>query len=105
LSNTVKNQGGSAAGAFAIGFVLSANNIIGDGDDIALTPQRSVSGLGVGLSNGGSTTVTVPGDTAPDVYFIGAIADVNGAVAEGNESNNTRLAAGTITVTPQEGPR
>ena len=105
VSDAVKNQGSSMAGAFAIGFVLSANNIIGEGDDIALTPQRSLGGLGVGLSSGGSTTVTVPDDTAPGIYYIGAIADINGTVAEGNESNNTRLAAGTITVTQQEGPR
>jgi subtilase family serine protease len=99
LSNTVKNQGGSAAGAFAIGFVLSTNTIIGDGDDIPMTPQKSVSGLGVGLSSSSSTTVLVPDDTATGVYYVGAIADVNGAVAEGNENNNTRLATGTITVT------
>jgi subtilase family serine protease len=45
--------------------------------------------------------VTVPGGTTPGInYYIGAIADVNGAVAESNEGNNTRIASGTITVTP-----
>jgi subtilase family serine protease len=100
VSSTVKNQGGSSAGAFAIGLVLSSDSVIGNGDDIAMTPQRSVSGLGVGLSSNASTTVTVPGGTTPGIYYIGAIADVNGVVAEGNEGNNTRLATGTITVTP-----
>ncbi len=42
----------------------------------------------------------VPGGTALGVYHVGAIADVNGAVTESNEGNNTRLASGTITVTP-----
>ncbi|MBI3597606.1 MAG: hypothetical protein HY203_10680 [Nitrospirae bacterium] len=41
-----------------------------------------------------------PNGPAPGVYYVGAIADVNGAVAEGNEGNNTRMATGTITVTP-----
>ena len=100
VSDTVKNQGGSSASSFAIGFVLSPNNIIGDGDDIALTPQQSVSGLGVGLSSSSSTSVTVPGSTATGVYYVGAIADVNGVVGESNETNNNRLASGTITVTP-----
>ena len=50
LANTVKNQGGSRAGAFAIRFVLSSNTVIGDADDIALTPQRSLAGLNVGIS-------------------------------------------------------
>jgi subtilase family serine protease len=100
VSNTVKNQGGSTAGAFEIGFVLSVNNVIGDGDDIAMTPQRSIASLGVGASSAGTTTVTVPGGTAPGVYYIGAIADVNGTVTESREGNNTRVTLGTITVTP-----
>jgi hypothetical protein len=100
VSDTVKNQGGSSAGAFAVGFVLSANNVIGDGDDIPLTPQQSVGGLGVGLSSSSSITVTVPGGTTPGSYFIGAIADANGVVPESDEGNNTLVAVGTITVTP-----
>ena len=47
-----------------------------------------------------TATVTVPGGTTPGIYYIGAIAVVNGAVAEGNETNNTRRATSTITVTP-----
>jgi subtilase family serine protease len=100
VSNTVKNQGGSSASVFAIGFVLSTNTTIGDSDDIVLTPQRSVSSLGVGSSSAASTTVTVPSGTATVVYYVGAIADVNGAVSEGNEGNNTRVTTTTITVTP-----
>jgi subtilase family serine protease len=99
VSNTVKNQGGSSASSFAIGFVLSSDNVIGNGDDIAMTPQRSVGGLGVGLISNASTTVTVPGGTPQGTYYVGAVADVNGVIAEGNEGNNTRLATGTITVT------
>jgi len=100
ISNTVKNQGGSQALGFAIGFVLSPNNTVGDGDDVALTPQRSVAVLNVNASSAATTTVTVPVGTAPGVYYVGAIADVNNAVTESNEANNTRLATSTITVTP-----
>jgi hypothetical protein len=100
LSDTVINRGGSSASAFAIGFVLSPNNIIRDGDDIPMTPQRSIASLGVGASSAGTTTVTVPGGTAPGVYYIGAIADVNGTVTESREGNNTRVTVGTIAVTP-----
>jgi subtilase family serine protease len=101
VTDTVKNQGGSAASGFAIGIVLSKNNVIGDVDDILLAPQQPVGGLGTGLNSSSlSTTVTVPGGTATGVYYVGAIADVNEAVTEGDEGNNTVLATGTITVTP-----
>jgi alpha-tubulin suppressor-like RCC1 family protein/subtilase family serine protease len=99
--STVRNQGGSAASGSAVGFVLSSDNIIGNGDDIVLTPSQAVGGLGVGvISSTLTTTLTVPGGTTTGVYRVGAVADVNGAVAESNEGNNTRIASGTITVTP-----
>jgi hypothetical protein len=49
---------------------------------------------------GSSDRFAVPCGTTPGIYYLGAIADVNGAVTEGNEGNNTILATGTITVTP-----
>jgi subtilase family serine protease len=100
ISNTVKNQGGSQAAASEVGFVLSTDFVIGNGDDIPLTPNRPVAVLGVNATSAASTVVTVPGGTTPGVYHVGAIADVNGAVSESNEGNNNRLASGTIMVTP-----
>jgi subtilase family serine protease len=98
VANTAKNQGSAAAGEFAIKLVLSTNAIIGDADDIVLTPQRSLSSLAVGASRPATTTVAVPSAAPTGVYYVGAIADVNGAVSESDEANNTRLTTTTITV-------
>ena len=98
LSNTVKNQGGIAAPAFTIGFVLSVNTVIGDADDIVLSPQRSITSLNASASSAASTSVTVPLSTPSGSYYIGAIADVNNTVTEGNEGNNTRATVGVIGV-------
>jgi subtilase family serine protease len=90
LSNTVTNQGGVKAGSFTVAFHLSTNTTYGDGDDIAFTTTRSVSSLGVGVSNTASTTLTVPTTTPLGDYFICAKADDANTVAESDETNNTR---------------
>ncbi|HEY5599703.1 MAG TPA: CARDB domain-containing protein, partial [Candidatus Manganitrophaceae bacterium] len=98
LSNTVKNQGGSVAGNFSIRFVLSPNAVIGDADDVSLSPERGLASLGVGVSSAANSTLTVPPATPSGIYQIGAIADVNNTVDEEREDNNTLLAPTMITV-------
>lgn len=36
----------------------------------------------------GGPTLTIPGGTAPETYYIGILVDRTNAVAESNESNN-----------------
>jgi subtilase family serine protease len=102
LSNTVKNQGGAAAGSFAIAFHLSTNTTYGDGDDIAFTATRSVGSLSAGASSSASTSLNVPASTPLGNYYVCVMADSNNTVNEGsptNENNNTRCTAATINVT------
>jgi hypothetical protein len=99
VSNTVKNQGGSKAGAFTIAFHLSSNTTYGDGDDITLTPTRSVTTLAAGASSAATTTVTVPASTPLGVYHVCAMADSGSTVAESNEGNNSTCTGTTIQVT------
>ncbi|HUK55344.1 MAG TPA: CARDB domain-containing protein, partial [Nitrospiria bacterium] len=98
LSNTVKNQGGSKAGSFAIGFHLSTNTTFGDGDDVAITQTRSVGSLAIGATSAGTTTLTVPGLTPSGTYYVCAMADVNNTVTEGDETNNSLCTISTIIV-------
>ena len=100
VSNTVKNIGGSAAGSFAVGFVLSSNTALGDADDLVLPSQRLVTGLGAGAGSAASTGLRVPSTAPPGAYTIAAVADANAAVAEGQEANNGLVVAGTLNVTP-----
>ncbi len=90
ISSTVYNQGTVSTGTTSyVKFYLSLDTTINQ-DDIYLG-QRSISSLGAVSSSSGTTTVTIPSNVAPDTYYIGAIADATGVVAESAESNNARF--------------
>ncbi len=93
ITNTVKNQGGAAAGAFDVGFYLSSDNVFG-GDTLLAT--RRVTGLGAGLVSTATTPVTIPSNFSAATYFVIVRADTAGTpgeVVEANEGNNERATA------------
>ena len=94
VSDSVKNIGASAAGASVIRFYLSANALFDSGD--TLLGQRAVDPLGAGLTNGGTTSVTIPSGLS-GTYYLFAIADGANQVQEASESNNTFLRVVQIT--------
>ena len=98
ILDSMTNRGGSQALSFDIGYVLSPNNIIGDGDDIRLPTTRTLDVLNVGATSTASTSVTIPADVPPGVYYVGAVADIDGTVVELSEANNTGKASSTVTV-------
>jgi hypothetical protein len=98
ILDSLTNRGGSQALSFDIGYVLSPNNIIGDGDDIRLPTTRTLDVLSVGATSTASTSVTIPADVPPGVYYVGAVADIDGTVVELSEANNEGKASSTITV-------
>ena len=96
MTDTTKNQGAGAAAASTTSYYLSKNTVL----DAADTPLggREVPALAPGATHAGSATVTIPGVIEPGTYTVFAKADGPGAVAEAQESNNTR------TTTIQIGP-
>jgi subtilase family serine protease len=96
VSNTVANTGGAAAGAFRVTLYMSPT----DPTPGAGTPvgYRDVSSLAVGASSTASTVVTIPATAAAGAYYVSAVADSAGAVAELDETNNGRTAATTTAV-------
>jgi subtilase family serine protease len=98
LSNTVKNQGGSKAGAFVIAFHLSTDTTYGNGDDVVITQTRSITSLAINATSAASTTLTVPLSTSTGTYYVCTMADNNDTVTEGDETNNTRCTTTTINV-------
>lgn len=98
ILDSLSNNGGAQALAFDVGFVLSPNSVIGDGDDIPLPETRTLTSLGVGATSTASTSVTIPESVAAGSYYVGAVADVNGVVDESNEANNTKRASSKVTV-------
>ena len=98
VSDTTRNQGAGDAGPFKTAFYLSSNSTL-SADDRRLG-DRSLTGLGEGLSNTVNTTLPVPTTTVPGMYYLIAKADDLNAVVEPTESNNTRVATAQIKVGP-----
>jgi len=99
ISNTVRNDGTAAAGAFRVGLYLSDDANCTRGD--TLLGSRGLAGLAVGASSAANTGVTIPAGTALGSYFICGIADDMAEVAESSEANNTRSAAlAVVSATP-----
>jgi subtilase family serine protease len=86
ITDTIKNQGGGAAGASLTAYYLSSNSLIDDAD--VLLGSRAVPALGAGLTQSGSTSVTIPASTSAGTWYVIARADNGGAVAETTETNN-----------------
>ena len=99
ITNTEKNVGTThmTATSNTVKFYLSTDATINT-LDIALG-SRVVSRLLAGQSSPSlATTVVVPTTVAPRVYYVGACADVPSVQIESIESDNCKVALGTINV-------
>jgi subtilase family serine protease len=98
VTDSIRNQGGSAAGASTTRFYLSANSALEAGD--LLLGSRAVGALDAGASETGSITLTVPAGTAPGTYYVFVRADGADQVAESLETNNLALRLLQVTAGP-----
>jgi subtilisin family serine protease len=87
ITDTTKNIGGGVVEPSVTQFYLSTNSTIDTSD--TLLGSRNVPALAAGASSAGSTTVTIPADTASGYWYIVAKADGEEVVAEISETNNT----------------
>ena len=88
LSGTMRNQGGSAINQpINVGFYVSTDPVITTADQLIATTQ--VSSLANRTSVPVSVTATLRTDLTAGTYYIGAIADYDGAVAESDNNNNS----------------
>jgi subtilase family serine protease len=88
LVDSIKNVGAATAEATVVRFYLSTNTLFDSSD--MLLGERSVSSIGAGLTNGGTTSVTVPTGLS-GTYYLFAIADGANQVTEASEGNNSFL--------------
>lgn len=95
VTSTVQNTGGSRSSSSTTRFYLSEDAVKGAGDRL-LTGARSVPALDPGQSASGTTTLSVPANTALDAYFLLACADDKSTVAEGDEENNCTATPGAV---------
>lgn len=104
ITSRVKNQGNLSTGSgFSVGLYLSLDSTITTADTFLGSRPSPV--LSPGAIDQKNTSVTIPMSVAPGTYFLGAIADDPGVIAETNEGNNSKagntitIAAGTTTTT------
>lgn len=86
---TTNNGGGDSSAASVTAFYLSTSSAGGAGD-VLLDGSRTVPPLAPGASSTGSTTVTIPAQTAPGTFYVIAKTDFGNTIAETNETNNSR---------------
>ena len=94
VSDTLRNNGADLAGSSTTRFYLSLNAAL-DATDILLDASRPVGSLPPNGSSAGTTSVTLPPGIV-GAYYIIAVADAAGAVAEAVETNNTSARPITI---------
>ncbi|QNM95072.1 CARDB domain-containing protein [Chitinimonas koreensis] len=93
---TVANRGQrDAAGSWDDQIVLSANDVIGDADDVVIGTVRHDGGLRIGGSYAGHATVDLPLRQAGR-YYVGVKSDAGGAVLEPDTRADNRSAARAI---------
>ncbi|HXU84469.1 MAG TPA: CARDB domain-containing protein [Verrucomicrobiae bacterium] len=103
VTNTVKNQGGAAAGAFDVGLYLSTNATFEADADTRLATRR-VTGLAPSAVSTAATPVTIPTNASGGTYFLIVRADISGGapqeVVEASETNNALATAAIQVVQP-----
>ena len=102
ISYTINNIGTAAVAASTTGIYLSTDSTITTSDTLIATH------LTPALAGGGSDFETAllsfPADLAPGTYFVGAIADHNGQIAEASETDNaSNVVSFTVTAAPLAG--
>ena len=95
VTDTVKNQGGTASGPSVTGYFLSSDPVKSAADR-ALDNRRSVPALAAGASSTGSVSVHVPSGTPRGTYFLLACSDQTAVVVESSNSNNCRAAMTSV---------
>jgi hypothetical protein len=87
---------GTEPAFFDIGFYLSNDSHVTVWDRLIGINRGAYADPGaLGTS---SRSLTIPADTPPGDYYLGFIVDMNHAIAEGNEDNNTQQYPRRITI-------
>jgi subtilase family serine protease len=102
VTHTIANRGGEAAGPVSVAFALvpvTATGVPTGAPAIALGPDRT--GVVVPAGSAGASFVSslpLPLDVDPGTYRVRLTADSGNVVAEADETNNTLLTTGVLTI-------
>ncbi|HIG10502.1 MAG TPA: hypothetical protein EYG30_04965 [Planctomycetes bacterium] len=94
--DVVRNGGDESAMGFQVSIYLSADAFVNSAD--ILIGVRNIGVLAGASTSSGGGFLTVPASVADGDWFVGAIVDSAGTVAEVTETNNALLAAALLAV-------
>ena len=98
VTDTTMNVGPVLVGSSTTRIVLSFD--AARSPDDVVVGSRGMGTLGSGVYSTGTSIATIPAGTPAGVYFLLACADDTNQTVEASESNNCKVAATTVTVTP-----
>jgi uncharacterized delta-60 repeat protein len=101
ISYTINNIGTAAAAGSTTGIYLSTDSTITTSDTLIAT--HATPALAGGGSDFETASLSFPADLAPGTYFVGAIADHNGQIAETGETNNASNVVSVAITAPLAG--
>src|SRR5450759_2647926 len=100
MSMTVKNQGGTAAGQFRVGYYLSPSAGMTSSAVFTGTYCSVSNGLAASSTVNCSNSIGIPSSLSPGTWYLLALADDQGQVDESDKSNNLRASdGGAVTLT------
>ena len=92
VPTTIRNTSTTAAAPFAVRYVLSVDNIIGNADDITIGTQTIAAGLAAGATTTFTASLDIePGNLALGSYYLAAVADSGSVLSESNEADNVAI--------------
>jgi subtilase family serine protease len=98
IGDTIRNLGAADAPASVAHFYLSRDSVLDAGD--RLLGARGVPAMAAGTLQSGTTTLTLPADTAAGGSFLLVKADGEGSIAESSETNNVVWRWFTVSAAP-----
>ena len=101
VSLDVVNQGdGVTTGAFQVSLFMSADDSVGNGDDVRVGNATVTDLLNAGDRKAVGFSITIPSEQAVGTYRLIAVADAGGIETEADETNNASFASVPIDVVP-----
>jgi len=96
---TVSNSGtGSTSGAFQVSVYLTADDSVGNGDDVRVGSSSVTGLLASGDTQALTVTIAIPTEQAVGEYRWLAIADINNVETESDEANNSAFSDSTVNI-------
>ena len=96
---TVRNGGEGAAGPFMVGLFLCSSKSIAPTSARLVGGYNAANGLARGKTCTNTSIVIIPKDISAGKYYLAAVVDLLGNVAEGSESNDTKYSTSQISIT------